>query len=102
MAAARLVALFNLRPGVEVAAYERWARERDMPTVNALASVTGFDVRRVTGTLDGGPAPYAYVEVIDVADTDRFGEEIAAPQMQAIAGEFQAMVEVVFLTTEPL
>lgn len=98
----RLLALFNLRPGVAVETYERWAREKDIPTVQALPSVANFEVRRVTEALGGGAAPYTYVETIDVSDMVAFGREIAEPRMQAIAEEFQAMVEVSFLVTQPL
>lgn len=102
MAATRIVALFDLKPGTDPQTYETWAKTKDIPTVRALSSIAGFDVRRVTGTLDGSPAPYRYVEIIDVADMETFGAEVASPAMQAIAGEFQTMVDVVFLTTEPL
>ena len=34
----RLIALFNLKPGVSADRYEAWARETDMPTVRGLGS----------------------------------------------------------------
>lgn len=99
----RLIALFNLKPGVEPAAYEAWAREVDLPTVNGLGSIERFEVFRATGQLGSDAAPpYAYVEIIDVADMDAFGADIATEAMQAIAATFQAMADVTFLTTEKL
>lgn len=99
----RLIALFNLKPGVEPAAYEAWAREVDLPTVNGLGSIERFEVFRATGQLGSDDAaPYAYVEIIDVADMDAFGADIATEAMQAIAATFQAMADVTFLTTEKL
>ena len=99
----RLVALFNLKPGVSVERYERWARTTDMPTVKGLASIRDFQVLRATGLLGSAAAPpYQYLEIIDVADPDQFGRDVAGETMQAIAAEFQDMAEVVFLTTEPL
>ncbi|MEX6724981.1 REDY-like protein HapK [Parapedomonas caeni] len=99
----RLIALFNLKPGVEPAAYEAWAREVDLPTVNGLGSIERFEVFRATGQLGSdAAAPYAYVEIIDVADMDAFGADIATEAMQAIAATFQAMADVTFLTTEKL
>jgi hypothetical protein len=99
----RLIALFNLRPGVSEAQYETWARGTDIPTVLALGSIAGFTVHHVTGLLGSdAPPPYRYVEIIDIADMDRFGKDVSGPVMQAIAADFRSMADVVFLTTEPL
>lgn len=99
----RLVALFTLKPGVSVEAYENWARTVDLPTVNALPSVENFTVHRITGQLGSdAPAPYQYLEIIDVADSDGFGRDVASAAMQAVAAAFQEMANVTFLTTELL
>lgn len=90
----RIVVLFNLRPGVDSAAYEAWAAASDIPTVRGLQSISGFDVLAATGLLgsDATP-PYQYVEVIDVADMDRFGKDIGTDTMKAIAAEFQTFAD---------
>jgi hypothetical protein len=90
----RIVVLFNLKPGVDVAAYESWARAADIPTVRGLPSIAGFDVAAATGLLmsDAAP-PYQYVEVIDVADMDQFGRDVATAQMQAISSQFQTFAD---------
>jgi hypothetical protein len=99
----RLIALFNLKPGVSVADYEAWARANDLPTVNALPSVSSFRVFKATGLLGSdAPPPYAYVEIIDVDDMDQFGQDVATPSMQAIAAAFQGMADVTFLATSEL
>jgi hypothetical protein len=99
----RLLALFNLRPGVSPADYEAWATTVDLPTVNALPSIDRFEVMRVTGCLGSdAQAPYAYAEIIDVRDMDQFGQDVSTPQMQGVAAAFNRLAEVVFLTTEPL
>lgn len=98
----KVVALFNLKPGVSVDDYERWARTRDMPAVRALPSVAGFDVLQTTGLLGGGVPPFAYVEIIDVIDEEGFSADVSTTAMQAIAAEFTGMVDVTFLTTRPL
>jgi hypothetical protein len=54
------------------------------------------------GLLGGGVAPYDYVEIIDIADADMFGQDVATEKMQEIAAEFSGMAEATFLTTEPL
>ncbi|WP_298199422.1 REDY-like protein HapK [Novosphingobium sp.] len=98
-----LIATFNLKPGVTAEAYESWARAVDMPTVRALPSITGFRVFRCTGLFGSeGSPPFGYVELIEVADMDRFLADIAQPAMQEIAAAFGGMVEVTFLTAEEI
>lgn len=99
----RLFALFNLKPGVSVADYEAWAKSADLPTVNVLPSIKSFEVFRMTGRLGNDlPSPYQYIEVLDVVDMDQFGNDVATPKMREIAGAFQAMADVIFLTSEQL
>ena len=100
----RLLVLFNLKPGVSAADYEHWAQTRDMPEVRSLPSVDDFRAYRVTGLLGSDTAaPYAYAEVIDVADMDGFFSDIAIPTMQAVSAEFQNWAEApLFLMTAEL
>ena len=99
----RLIALFNLKPGVAVADYEAWARGTDLPTVNALPSVRSFRVFKATGLLGSeAPAPYDYAEIIDVVDMEQFRKDVATPKMQAVAAEFAGMADVTFITTEEI
>ena len=102
MAATRIVAFFNLKSGIKVEDYEAWASAKDLPTVNALPSIAKFEVLRATGKLGGGTPDYQYIEILDVKDMDQFRADVSTPAMQAVAGEFRAMVDVSFLTTEPL
>ena len=97
----RLFALFNLKPGVSREAYEAWAKSVDLPAVNGLASVESFTVFRTNGQLfsDAKP-PYQYIEIIDVTDMDRFGEDVSSVTMQSVAAAFQQMADVTFLVTE--
>lgn len=98
-----IFALFNLKEGVSPADYEAWAKGTDLPTVNALPSIASFRVFRTTGVLgsDAKP-PFGYVEVLDVADMEQFGKDVATAAMGEVAAAFQGMVEVTFLTTEEL
>ena len=100
----KIVVLFNLRAGVDVATYEDWARSTDIPTVRNLDSTGGFEVLRCTGMLgtDDKP-PYAYVELIDVDDMDLFGQEVTTETMQKVAGEFQAFADApMFILTDAI
>lgn len=101
MAVTRIVALFNLKPGVSVADYEAWAKESDLPTVNGLKSIDKFEVFRSAALLGTeAPPPYQYIEIIDVADMDAFGADVASEKMQAIAAQFQALADTTFIVTE--
>jgi hypothetical protein len=99
----RLIAFFNLKPGVSVADYEAWARGTDLPTVNKLGSVSSFRVFKSTGVLGSdAAAPYSYVETIDVDDMDGFWKDVGTPAMQEIAAAFSSMADVTFITTEEI
>lgn len=100
----RIIVLFNLKPGVDRAAYEQWARATDIPGVRALGSVSDFQVYRATGLLgtDARP-PYAYIEAIDVADMAAFGVDVASAAVQKVAAEFQRFADnPQFILTEAL
>lgn len=100
----RIIALFNLKPGVSAEDYEAWAKSTDLPTVNGLKSVDGFEVFRATGLLGSTDAPpYRYIEIIDVNDMETFGGEVGSETMQKVAREFQAMAcDLSFILTEKL
>jgi hypothetical protein len=100
----RIIVLFNLKAGVDAVAYERWAKTTDIPSVRALGSVADFQVYRNTGLLGSDAAPpYAYAEIIDVADMDAFGSDVASASVQKIAAEFQAFADnPLFIMTEVL
>lgn len=99
----RIVVLFNLKPGVDPAAYEEWARTTDIPGVRALGSCTDFQVYRTTGLLGGGSAPYQYVETIDITGMDAFMADVVSEAVQKVAAEFQKFAdEPQFILTEAL
>jgi hypothetical protein len=98
-----LIVLFNLKSGVDVAAYEHWARTTDLPIVNALPSVDSFEVLRTTGLLGGGTAPYQYVEVLRFSDPAALMSDIGTATLQAVAAQFQTFADApLFVTTEAL
>ena len=85
----RIIALFNLKPGVTRADYEAWARGTDLPGVNALGSVIDFRVHRATGLFGSeAPSPYEYIEVIDIVALDPFVTDVSTPEFQAVAAAF--------------
>jgi hypothetical protein len=89
-----IIVLFNLKPGIDRAEYENWAKSVDLPTVRNLDSIDGFRVLRTTGVLGAeGSAPYEYIEVIDISEWEQFGKEIATEMMQKVAGQFQGFAD---------
>lgn len=103
MPATRIIAFFNLKPGVKMADYEAWARSVDLPTVNGLPSIRKFEVFKAKELL-GSPdkPPYRYVEIIDVRDMGQFGQDVATPVMQRIASDFQGMADVTFMVMKKI
>ena len=100
----RIVVLFNLQEGVDVAEYEAWAKTSDIPTVRGLKSTDGFTVHKAMGLFGkDDPSPYEYIEIIDVNDMGVFGEELATETMRKVASEYQRFAEApVFILTESL
>lgn len=99
----RIIALFNLKPGISPDEYLAWACSVDLPTVNGLPSVESFRVFQSTGLLfSDAPSPYSYVEILDITDMDAFGADAGTPQMAAIAAQFQGMADVIFIGTEEI
>ena len=100
---AKIVVLFNLKDGVSVADYEQFARETDLPIVNALASVDKFEVLKATGLLGGGESPYRYLEILDVNDLTQLGADVSTETMQQVAATFRSMADnPLFIITEAL
>lgn len=100
----KIIVLFNLKPGVSVSDYEQWARTRDIPGVNALASVTSFTVHKATGLFGSDAAsPYEYIEIIDITGMEPFVADISTPEFQAMAAPFQDYADnPQFILTEDL
>ena len=75
----------------------------DLPTVNGLASIESFRVFASTGLLGSDSVPpYSHIEVLDIADMDQFGRDVATETMQAVAAAFGEMVDVTFITTQEI
>jgi hypothetical protein len=98
-----IVVLFNLKSGVSVADYERFALEMDIPEVNRLASVEKFEVFKAQGLMGGGASPYAYVEILRVRDPEQLGKDVQSATMQQVVSTFRSMADnPLFIVTAPL
>jgi hypothetical protein len=100
----RIIVLFNLKPGVDAAEYEDWARSTDIPGVRALGSCSDFQVYRATGLFGSEEKPaYAYIETIDINGMDAFLSDVSSDAVQKVAAEFQRFADnPLFITTEAL
>ena len=98
----KIVVLFNLQRGVDDATYEQWARTTDLPIVNNLQSIERFEVFKTSGLLGSdAAAPYQYVELLEINDFDKFGEDVSTDTMKNVAAEFQAFADApLFITLE--
>lgn len=89
-----LIVLFRLKPDADRDAYEAWAKATDLPIVRDLPSVERFDVFRVAGLFGSDePAPYDYVELIDISSMDQFGTDVGTDTMARVAGEFRQFAD---------
>jgi hypothetical protein len=99
----RIIVLFNLKPGVQPAVYEEWAKRVDLAIVNRLPSIAGFEVFKSASLLGSTAAPpYQYIEILDVNDMATFGADIATATMQRVAAEFATFADATFILTEPV
>lgn len=98
----KVIVLFNLKSEASREDYEAWARDRDVPTVTGFGSVDDFRVFRTTGLLGSTePAPYQYVELIEVNDMDAFQQDVGSAVMQEVGAEFQGFAEsITFMLAE--
>lgn len=99
----KVIVFFNLKPQTRVEDYEKFARELDLPIVNALPSVRKFEVLKALGTMAGTPSPYQYIEIIDLHSIEQLGKDVQSEQVQKIAAQFRTLAEdPVFILTENL
>ncbi len=103
MAAAILVVLLKLKPGADPAAYERWAAESDAPTAKGLPSIAGWNLYAAQGLVGAeGAAPFDYIEVVQVSDTDQLAKDMAGEAIGQRSAELAQFAEPVFVLTRPV
>lgn len=99
-----VIVLFNLKDGVDAAAYESWARATDLPVVRELASVDTFEVLRTLSVMGSEQRPpYQYVERLCINDMALLGQEAGGAVMQKVAAEFRTFADApLFIITESI
>lgn len=85
----KILVLFNLKDGADVAEYENWARSTDIPTARGLDSVATFNVYRAEGVMgsDATP-PYQYAEWLEVTSLEALGADAQSATMTAVVAAF--------------
>ena len=84
----------NLQPGVKAEDYERWVREVDYVMARQIPSIISYKVYHINGAcLGDAPAPYDYVEVVEITDIDTYRHEIRNhPAAEKIVAEIRDYV----------
>jgi TPP-dependent pyruvate/acetoin dehydrogenase alpha subunit len=84
-----------LQPGVKAEDYERWVREVDYVLAKKIPSIVRYRVYRINGAcLGDDPAPYDYVEMVEITDIDVYRHEIRNhPAAEKIIAEIRQYVE---------
>lgn len=97
-----VIVLFNLKPDADPKAYEAWAASTDLPTVRGLANCEGFELFRTSNLLGrADPAPYQYIEQINISDLAGFREETQTDVMKAVAAQFHEFADnPIFMVSE--
>lgn len=99
----RVFVLLKLKPGVERADYEQWARAADLPGVRILPSVTAYDIWACDGLFGTRePAPYDYIETIDVTAADELLADAQTPAVQALSAKLAEYADATFIVAQRL
>jgi hypothetical protein len=96
-----MIALVNLKEGVNPEDYERWVVESYAPTASGLPSVEDWRNHRVGGLLGSDAAPpYRYVVTLEVRDLEQLGRDVSGEEMQRLLSELHGFAEVTQLVAE--
>jgi hypothetical protein len=86
--------LNRLRADVAPEQYEQWVRDVDYPTARSLTTIRSYVVNRIDATLDGDPAPYDYIERVEVTDLDAYRNELrTAEGMEDFSRQWSSFVD---------
>jgi hypothetical protein len=84
-----IVFLHTLKPGVDIAEYERWVRDVDYPLTRRQPGVRRYMVTRPLAPTEGAaPVSHQYLEVIEVEDPDAYQRNL----QESTDEEFKAMI----------
>ena len=76
----RVFFLTHLKDGADVDEYERFLREIDYPLSMELLPISYYRATRLEGqVIAAAPAPYAYLEVLDIDDYEAYLAAFASP-----------------------
>jgi uncharacterized protein (TIGR02118 family) len=93
--AQRVFFLNKLRDGVDPADYERFVREVDYPLARRVPTIRSYVVTRLEGLLEGGEAPYDYVEVVEITELEAYRQSLdpgASPEVKQFFEQWSSFV----------
>ena len=89
-----LIVLFNLKASKSRVDYEAWSQANELPSVNNLKSVDSCKILRSSGLMGSvAPAPYQYIEVIEVNSGEGLLIDLEGPMMQKINAHFREFAD---------
>lgn len=98
-----LITGLKLKDGVTPQEYERFAAEVDKPTCEReIPSIRAWHVHRVVADDGAAPAPFDYVEVVQLTDLDQFAEDLESPVVARLGAGLEPLVEEPTLITTRL
>ncbi len=96
----RILVLFNLKSGVDPKVYEDGRQDRSAGRQRAGVDFGLFGSRRDGLLGSDATPPYQYFEIVDIADMEAFGRDVAGETMQRVAAEFRQFADnPLFLTS---
>lgn len=93
--AQRVFFLNRLKEGVDPAVYEQFVREVDYPFARSLPTIRSYVVTRLDGLLEGGNAPYDYLEVVEITELEEYRRSLdpaGHPDVEAFIREWSTYV----------
>ncbi|MCJ7514029.1 MAG: hypothetical protein MUO23_13825 [Anaerolineales bacterium] len=89
--------LVRLKPGVTAEDYQAFVRRVDYPAVKRIASIRNYSSTRVVGCIPPeGPAPFDFIDVVEVADLDAYLRDLEEhPAVKEVHSQSADMVDVI-------
>ena len=89
-----IIGLFDLKDGVDLEAYERWARTRYAPVVRGMPSIDHWQAFRASGIFGSNAAPpYRYFLVIEANDLEGIGRDLTDNRMRTLLTELHEFAD---------
>jgi len=89
----RVFLFYTLKPGVDRDAFEQRARDVEAGLAARAPGIVSYALTRLEGGLDDGPAPYDYVEAMEVTTLEEYQAVGSDPEVKAFLDDWERDVE---------